>query len=169
MAKIAESTIEQIRVYNTAYTTMMNFAQGNLNREVLGIFFGHLEDKSIIVTNAHPFRVGGKQEVQFTDEDYEKALPLIQNANKKGLLWLGWFHSHPFNNGDHLYMSKTDKNYHYPAQIQNSYWTAIIINPFQINDLRTTKGMRAFQLIWDPNSSKLTKTVKILNISIIHN
>ena len=112
--------LNQIVLDRATFDIMMNFAQENPRREIIGIIFGRLdEDSKLLITNAYPFRVGKRKEVHFIDEDYEKALPLIKASEKQNLQWIGWFHSHPFKPGDHLYMSSTDIRYHYPVQQGN--------------------------------------------------
>ena len=143
-----------------SYSTMMNFAKEHSHKEIIGVFFGKInENGDIEISEAYPFRVGRRTEVHFKDSDYEKVLPIIKDCSTRNLEWLGWFHSHPFKRGDHLYMSHTDISYQYPAQIQNPYWTAIVCNPHQIKDPSTFRGMRAFRLFYDSDDLKLTKKV----------
>jgi len=119
---------------------MMNFAQEHPRKEIIGVFFGKIsENGDLFVLEAYPFRVGKRTEVHFKDSDYEKVLPIIKDCSTRNLEWLGWFHSHPFKRGDHLYMSQTDVSYQYPAQIQNPNWTAIVCNPHQIKDPSTSR------------------------------
>ena len=149
-----------------SYQTMMNFAQENPRKEIIGAFFGKIcENGDIKVLEAYSFRVGRHTEVHFNDSDYEKILPIIKDCATRNLEWLGWFHSHPFKRGDHIYMSNTDISYQYPAQIQNPYWTAIVCNPHQIKDSSTTRGMRAFRLFFNPDDLKLTK--KVIEVPLI--
>ena len=119
----------------------------------------------ITVLEAYSFRVGRHTEVHFNDSDYEKILPIIKDCATRNLEWLGWFHSHPFKRGDHIYMSNVDVSYQYPAQIQNPFWTAIVCNPHQIKDRSTTRGMRAFRLYYNTDDLKLTK--KVIEIPLI--
>ena len=145
---------------------MMNFAQENPRKEILGAFFGKVgENGDITVLEAYSFRVGRHTEVHFNDSDYEKILPIIKDCSTRNFEWLGWFHSHPFKRGDHIYMSNTDISYQYPAQIQNPYWTAIVCNPHQIDDSSTTRGMRAFRLYFNSDDLKLTQ--KVIEIPLI--
>ncbi|MHA1520211.1 MAG: hypothetical protein ACTSRK_08515 [Promethearchaeota archaeon] len=138
----------KIRISSSAQQIMMEFAESSPSREVLGVIFGFVNDQEeVCITKAHPFRVGQKHEVQFIDEDYERVYPLIKSHEAEGLIWLGWFHSHPFKGGDHIYMSKTDIKYHSNAQNGNPNWTAIVINPHQCQDPNTFHGMRAFRTI----------------------
>lgn len=149
-----------------SYSTMMNFAQEHPRKEIIGVFFGKIsENGDIDVLEAYPFRVGRHTEVHFKDSDYEKVLPIIKDCSTRNLEWLGWFHSHPFKRGDHIYMSQTDVSYQYPAQIQNPYWTAIVCNPHQIKDRSTTRGMKAFRLSFNSDDLKLTK--KVIEILLI--
>lgn len=143
-----------------SYSKMMNYAQEHSHNEIIGAFFGKInENGDIEISEAYPFRVGRHTEVHFKDSDYEKVLPIIKDCSTRNLEWLGWFHSHPFKRGDHLYMSQTDVSYQYPAQIQNPYWTAIVCNPHQIKDPSTFRGMRAFRLFYNAADLKLTKKV----------
>ena len=143
-----------------SYTIMMNFAQEHPRKEIIGVFFGKIgENGDLFVLESYPFRVGRHTEVHFKDSDYEKVLPIIKDCSTRNLEWLGWFHSHPFKRGDHLYMSQTDISYQFPAQIQNPYWTAIVCNPHQIKDSSTFRGMRAFRLFYNSDDLKLTKKV----------
>ncbi len=159
---------KNVFVNESAYNVMIEFALENKNREILGVFFGIIDDLSnIIVKHAITFRVGNRTEVHFEDEDYVKLVPIIQEMDSNGFKWLGWFHSHPFNLGDHLYMSKTDVLHQFPAQNQNPFWTAIIVNPYQINDPLTINGARAFRLKRKKNRMKLIKKPLTLNLQII--
>ena len=151
-----------------SYSIMMNFAKENSHKEIIGVFFGKINENGngdIEISEAYPFRVGKRTEVHFKDSDYEKVLPIIKDCSTRNLEWLGWFHSHPFKRGDHLYMSQTDVSYQYPAQIQNPNWTAIVCNPHQIKDPSTSRGMRAFRLLYNSDDLELTK--KVIEISLI--
>ncbi|MHA1584747.1 MAG: Mov34/MPN/PAD-1 family protein [Promethearchaeota archaeon] len=162
---------EIIKVTISAFDQMMEFASKNPSREVLGVFFGDISNDGIVfVKEAYNFRVGGKIEVSFQDEDYERVYPIIKDSQKRKLEWLGWFHSHPFAGGDHLYMSTTDIRYQLPAQTQNPFWTAIILNPHQKNDPTTMNGARAFRLIAKESRGRITitKKVKTLQISLVN-
>ncbi|MHA1855083.1 MAG: Mov34/MPN/PAD-1 family protein [Promethearchaeota archaeon] len=156
----------RVHIFEGSYSKMMDFAQDHPRNEIIGVFFGKIrENGDIDVLEVYPFRVGKHTEVHFKDSDYEKVLPIIKDCSSRDLEWLGWFHSHPFKHGDHLYMSNTDIFYQYPAQIQNPFWTAIICNPHQINDSSTSRGMRAFRLYYDLDVSKLTK--KVIEVPIL--
>ena len=120
----------------------------------------------MIIRKAIPFRIGDHTEVHFVDEDYVKLVPIIKEMNSNGLDWVGWFHSHPFKGGDHLYMSRVDIKYQFPAQSQNFLWTALILNPYQISDPSTVSGIRAFRLKWKKKKHQLTKKVEVLNLEI---
>lgn len=163
----------RVSVCLSAYTVMMDFARRNPDLETIGIFFGTVENSGdIIVLEAYPFRVGKHTGVQFEDEDYVKAVPLIKDCATRGLEWLGWFHSHPFRLGDHLYMSTIDIGYHYIQQQLNPFWTALVLNPHQINSWMTVRGMRAFRLVekWKKgsNSPIVIKRVHRLHLRIIN-
>ncbi|MCF2139770.1 MAG: hypothetical protein K9W44_06930 [Candidatus Lokiarchaeota archaeon] len=153
----------------SVYEKMMDFAQSSPHREVIGPIFGKPnEDGSILLTASYSFRIGSTTEVHFIDSDYEKLLPLIKKHELQNEQWVGWFHSHPFQGGDFLYMSKTDIKYHTIAQKGNPLWTAIILNPHQKNDLEAVYGMRAFRLIEYPSKRKKSKyRVKELIFKII--
>ena len=175
MQKTPHRNFHRITILQSAYDSMMHFAKKNIRKEVLGIFFGqvHVSNQLNIVDNynavieeAFPFRVGKRKEVQFEDQDYEKAWPLIQDCAKRNMIWLGWFHSHPFRGGDHLYMSQLDKEHHFPAQNLNPHWTALIINPYQIHDTSTTKGIRAFQFAIDNQTKKMTDQLTQISLTI---
>lgn len=128
----------------------------NRRREIIGIFFGNSIDRpSITIIEAYPFRVGHRTGVEFEDQDYEKAAPIIKDCERRGLGWLGWFHSHPFR-GDSIYMSSTDVQYQFFQQQLNPLWTAIVLNPNQVRDPNTTKGARAYQL-WIPSTSDINR------------
>lgn len=145
---------------------MMEFAIKNPQHEILGIFFGQiLKDLSIQIQEAYPFRVGRRQEVAFEDEDYVKAVPLIKDCTKRNLDWLGWFHSHPFS-GDAIHMSSIDINHQQIQQQLNPFWTALILNPHQISDPTTTKGVRAFRL-QQKTGKKPSREICRLNLSMI--
>ena len=149
-----------------SYLTMMKFAQENTRKEIIGAFFGKIcENGDINVLEAYSFRVGRRTEVHFNDSDYEKILPNIIDCSVLILEWLGWFHSHPFKRGDHIYMSNTDLPTPSLQNIQNPYWTAIVCNPHQIKDPSTTRGMRAFRLYYNTDDLKLTK--KVIEIPMI--
>ncbi|MHA1776546.1 MAG: hypothetical protein DRO88_11005 [Promethearchaeia archaeon] len=148
------------------YQTMMKFAKSSPHREVIGPLFGKMENNNTLrITSAYPFRIGSKRDVHFEDSDYERLLPLIKEHEEKKEDWVGWFHSHPFEHGDFLYMSKTDVKYHSIAQVGNHKWTAVILNPYQIEDPRTTKGMRAFRLL-NPSTTKKRGANKIKEVII---
>ena len=150
--------MKKVHIKNKTLTQMMNFAQEHPHNEVLGIFFGKTNENGDIEINiANNFRVGTHTNVEFIDDDYVKAVPLIKENAKNGLDWIGWFHSHPFQKGDHIYMSRTDIIHHYHAQLQNPSWTAIILNPYQIQDSTTLNGARAFQLKYNKSGKKLLK------------
>ena len=166
--KNSESPKNSIKVRRSAYKTMMGYAEDHPKKEVLGIFFGTIEkNHTVVVEKSYPFRVGGSKEVDFLDEDYVRAVPLIRENEGKGLRWLGWFHSHPFTRGDHIYMSNKDVRHQKPAQSQNPYWTAIVINPYQINDPATKKGMRAYRLKEKRRGRGLSSKVLSLDVKII--
>jgi proteasome lid subunit RPN8/RPN11 len=148
-------------VSQSAYNIMMEFAQRTPHLEIIGIFFGTINSTGDIhVVEAYPFRVGQPTGVEFEDEDYIKAVPIIKECGTRNLEWLGWFHSHPFQGGDHLYMSNVDVGYHYIQQQLNPFWTALVLNPHQINDHKTCKGMRAFRLQEKYDKKKLVREVK---------
>ncbi|UYP45217.1 hypothetical protein NEF87_001502 [Candidatus Lokiarchaeum ossiferum] len=154
---------------HSAYQIMMEYALAHPNREVIGVFFGTKNEAAeLFIEESYPFRVGNRQDVHFTDEDYVKVVPLIKNAESRDLDWLGWFHSHPFKGGDHIYMSHTDVTYHYPAQTQNPNWTAIVINPHQIQDPTTVRGMRAYRLEWNNKMNCPQKKVIELEMEVIN-
>lgn len=161
-----------IKLKKSAYTIMMEFAQKTPYLEIIGIFFGNIhESGDIYVSEAYPFRVGQPAGVEFEDEDYIKAVPIIKECSSRNLEWLGWFHSHPFPRGDHLYMSNIDVGYHFIQQQLNAFWTAIVMNPHQINDSKTILGMRAFRLQEKYDKKKQTRDVKkkpvVLSLSIV--
>ena len=153
-------------VLDSEYQVMMNYAQQHPHHEIIGVFFGTvgLKDGGICVRKAFPFRVGEFDEVDFTDEDYVRLIPIIKQCESDGLKWLGWFHSHPFKGGDHIYMSTKDVNHQRPAQQQNPFWTAIVLNPHQIQDPKTSQGMRAYRLKWKTGKSSPSKRVQELII-----
>jgi proteasome lid subunit RPN8/RPN11 len=162
---------KNVTVISSVYSIMMDFAQHNPELEIIGIFFGIIETTgNIKVLEAYPFRVGKHTGVQFEDEDYVKAVPLIKDCVTRGLEWLGWFHSHPFRIGDHLYMSNIDIGYQYIQQQLNPFWTALVLNPHQINSWRTVRGMRAFRMKEKrkkgSNLRIVTKQVHRLNLRI---
>lgn len=161
---------EIVYLANSSALVMMDFAQQHPHKEIIGVFFGIIkENGDILIKEAYPFRVGRHTNVHFEDQDYEDVVPLIKECLARKFEWLGWFHSHPFKGGDHIYMSKTDISYQYPAQSQNPFWTAIVINPYQINDPTTVRGMRAFRLLDNSKNldkSKLTRKVQNLRLII---
>ena len=78
-------------------TIMMDFAQKNSHREIIGIFFGTIEKTGIFPSLKHIHsELAGASEFVFEDEDYVKAVPIIKDCAARNLIWLGWFHSHPF-------------------------------------------------------------------------
>jgi proteasome lid subunit RPN8/RPN11 len=165
---VVDQPSKKVFLEKPAYSTMMNFALQHKKREILGVFFGIKNEMGdIFVKEAHSFRVGGKNAVSFEDEDYIKLLPLIKESTSRNLEWLGWFHSHPFKNGDHLYMSEVDISYQFPAQFQNPFWTAIVLNPYQIQDALTNRGSRAFRLDWFLGNSKPSKNVVQLQMELV--
>jgi len=146
---------------------MMEYANHHPQHEIIGVFFGTVgKQGEICIRRAFPFRVGARDEVEFNDDDYERIYPIIKKCHVDGLTWLGWFHSHPFKGGDHIYMSQTDVNHHRPAQQQNPFWTAIVINPHQIRDPNTCQGMRAYRLKWKTGKSRPSKRVLKLNLML---
>ena len=159
---------KKVLLKKNAFNVMMGFAAQHPDNEVVGIIFGTILDSGDIqIMKAYPFRVGLRSEVEFIDEDYEKAVPIIKECQKMHLEWLGWFHSHPFYPGDHLYMSNVDVANHRPAQTMNPFWTAIVINPHQQNDPRTTLGARAFRLKQKDSTQKVKR--KVVNLSLLLN
>jgi proteasome lid subunit RPN8/RPN11 len=146
-----------------AYEIMMNFARQNPHNEIIGVFFGTIHPNGdLLIHEAYPFRVGYTTEVQFDDEDYERIVPIIKECSIRSLEWLGWFHSHPFS-GDAIYMSNVDIAHQYIQEQMNSFWTAIVLNPYQINDPKTTNGARAFRLK-RKNNKKIQKKVQQLEL-----
>lgn len=144
---------------------MMNFARENSKNEIIGVFFGKVMiNGDLLIKEAIPFRIGKKTEVHFKDQDYEKLIPIVKEYESKTLEWLGWFHSHPFH-GDALYLSRTDFEYQFIQQQINPYWTAIVLNPYQIDDPSTTKGARAFRI----HSLELKKSVQTLKLILLKN
>jgi proteasome lid subunit RPN8/RPN11 len=163
----------EVELHGTTYSTMMQFAQTHPDREIIGLLFGNkIEPNRLIMSEAYPFRVGGATGVEFQDEDYVKAVPIIQDCESRGLQWVGWFHSHPFRRGNHLYLSLTDIGHQYVQQQLNPDWIAIVINPYQINDRRTVKGMQAFQLkekVCKREKKRIvTKSVKKLPLRLVN-
>ncbi len=155
-------------VYHSSYQVMFQFASDHPDREIIGVFFGNMNEKGdLFIKEAYPFRVGNREDVHFEDEDYVKVVPLIREAADRNLDWFGWFHSHPFKGGDHIYMSHTDVSYHLPAQTQNPFWTAIVINPHQRDDVSTVRGMRAYRLEWDRKRDCPRKKVLKLELELI--
>lgn len=154
-----------IHITNSVYQTMIEYAQSSPKREVIGVLFGKVNDKNdVCFQHAHPFRIGRMQDVHFIDEDYERVYKLIKKYDPLGLKWLGWFHSHPFKGGDHIYMSNTDVKYHSNAQNGNPFWTAIVINPHQITDPSTFHGIRAYRTDDPPNP--IFKQKKVIELEI---
>ena len=145
---------------------MMEYAQKQPDREIIGVFFGILDESgNLEIKEAYPMRVGEHTGVEFEDDDYVKVVPIIKACATKGLEWLGWFHSHPFRKGDQIYMSSTDIAHQRIQQALNPAWTAIVLNPHQIDDPKTAKGARAFQLKRNEKKEKITK--KVLGLELI--
>ncbi len=156
-----------VLVHRPVYHTMMDFARQHLDREVIGIFFGKINEiQDLEIFEAYPFRVGERTDVEFIDEDYERAAPLIQECEKRGLIWCGWFHSHPFYQGDHLYLSSKDISYHLPVQESNPFWTAIVINPYQVNKTGAFDGIKAFR-VQTKKRSLFSNPIQVLTIQYI--
>jgi proteasome lid subunit RPN8/RPN11 len=154
-------------VLDPEYHVMMNYAQQHPYHEVIGVFFGTIGHQGeICVRKAFPFRIGAIDEVEFTDDDYERLYPIIKQCELDGLKWLGWFHSHPFKGGDHIYMSHKDVNYQRPAQQQNPFWTAIVINPHQTRDPNTTQGMRAYRLKWKTGKARPSRRIQEIPLQV---
>ena len=154
-------------VLDSEYHAMMEYAKQHPQNEVIGVFFGIIGKRGeICVRRAIPFRVGVIDEVEFVEEDYERLYPILKQCESEGLKWLGWFHSHPFKGGDHIYMSQKDVNYQRPAQQQNPFWTAIVINPHQIRDPNTSQGMRAYRLKWKTGKARPSRRVQKLALML---
>ena len=154
-------------VLDSEYHVMMGYAQQHPHHEIIGVFFGTIERQgSICIRKAYSFRVGEIDEVEFIDSDYERLYPIIKQCESDGLTWLGWFHSHPFEGRDHIYMSQKDVNYQRPAQQQNPFWTAIVINPHQIRDPNTTQGMRAYRLKWKTGKTRPSRRVQEIPLQV---
>ena len=98
-------------------------------------------------------------------KNYVKAVPIIKDCAARNLIWLGWFHSHPFR-GDSIYMSQIDIGYHFIQQGLNPFWTALVLNPHQIHNSTTTHGIRAFRLQLTADL-KVIKTVVHLSLNLI--
>ena len=163
---------KKVLLSKSEYTSMMKYAEKHPHTEIIGIFFGtllHQENDAILIEESYNFREGGETEVDFIEEDYIRAVPLIKKNEKKGLKWLGWFHSHPFQGGDHLYMSRKDIDHHQVAQSQNPYWTAIVLNPYQKDDPNTTKGAKAFCLKRKLLRRGISRRVERLDLEIVKN
>lgn len=157
-----------VLVHRSVYHIMMDFARQHLDREVLGIFFGKInETQELEILEAYPFRVGERTDVEFIDEDYERAAPLIQECSKRGLIWCGWFHSHPFYHGDHLYLSSKDILYHSVVQEKFPHWTAIVCNPHQVTNPMAFDGIKAFRVQPRKKASLFSSAIQTLTIEYI--
>lgn len=112
----------KVIIKSDAYITMIShvlrFGSEGLekNVEVLGVCIGKKAEKgkNLICYEAVPINHGSSIDIEFNDLDYKKFASIDEEANKKNMSIIGWYHSHPrlgliFTNTDiknHLFWQK---------------------------------------------------------------
>jgi proteasome lid subunit RPN8/RPN11 len=157
-----------VKLLHSAHKIMLDFALKNKRKEIIGVFFGTIDKfGDVLISEAYPFRVGHRSTVDFQDEDYVRVVPLVKECESRKLIWLGWFHSHPFKRGDHLYLSNKDIAHQYIQQSLNPFWTAIVLNPHQKEDPNTILGARGFRLVQNSETNEIIRKYKIIDLKLV--